>query len=476
MQPLLDTWVWFVAFINHNFTSLMTLVTDFPIRSVIISIIILTILRWVNRRLRERRLRKGKRVGIYLDPLVTNFLLRPIVSLIAGLAISFGIYQFDMVTGSAIFPLWAAWLLGLLLALLFARNEETPKDKDEKHLVVPKAYVAILTFFGLRLNIYLTEGDHYWLAQRFGFDRSTDPLPNSDPETYPKEAEGFVFIGDRPLEIFFRKESKDKSLILQNIASDFSEVFTKLTIVVRTGWPLRWANSDDPILTAAERTRSALRTVVSFFSGVDNAALKAVYSKLLRGHVLFAAFINKPVGIHPRGAVIQNQSGQPIFEIANPDVRGDLKNKKKALSRELQKEYLVDSEMFDAIPRDREGMPIIQRRRVDEHILTVMTEIGAVFVSASVSDITLSEEVTRQANIAAGESFQRTGQVLSAHTIAQTRQIIAENAGQPGSELATMAALAKDGHAKIIYVPGDDALTRAIVAGASQIKDDRNDS
>jgi hypothetical protein len=193
---------------------------------------------------------------------------------------------------------------------------------------------------------------------------------------------------------------------------------------------------------------------------------------LMGGHKLITAFTKEPKGIHPRGSVIQNPSGALIFETIPPDTSQEKVEEAKALLRQ-RIEAEGDQEMVDALPKDKDGNILIQEREVEEHMVDVMDAVGAHFAHASVSNFSLSEEVARQANIAAGESFQRTAQVLSAKTIGETSGIIAKAKKEHGgdSDLAVMAALAKDGHAEIKYilVPGADRLTRAAVAGASQL-------
>jgi hypothetical protein len=447
-------WAWIVAALVATILVLAVILyrTRYPHRNS----------RKENRR--RDRLHHGKRVGIYLSPVETNLILRPILSLFAGQVVGWLLYLLAVGLGSAIFPWWAAGSLGVLLAIFFGLN-------DEKELEVPKAHVAIVTFLGLRFRIYLEEGTHYWFAQRIGFSYSADPLPNT---VWEKEKLGFVFVGKRQLQIYERTEAdkKQKDLTLKNVTSNSSEVSVQLTVAVTTMDPLAWANSTDPVLDVAERARSALRTIVSFFTGIDNAVMKSAFSKLMGGHKLIAAFTKEPRGVHPRGSVVQNPSGTLIFETLLPDASTEAVEEAKALLRQRINDE-ADPAMVKSLSKDKDGNIRIEEREVEEHLVGVMDAVGAHFDHASASNFSLSEEVSRQANIAEGENFQRTGQVLSAKTIAETSEIIAKakKANGEDSEFAVMAALAKDGHAEIKYilVPGADRLTRAAVAGASQI-------
>jgi hypothetical protein len=405
---------------------------------------------------RESKTRGGEPVGIYLDPFETNFILRPIFSFVGALGTTAFLYGLQWLIGSHALPLWARIPTVVLLSCIFAFN-------DSKPITVPKQYVAILTFFGMRFNIYFEEGDHYWYGMKLGFGRSTDPLPHSDPKgKYPKEAEGFVYIGSRPIGIWPNMDQKDK-FTLSNVAHDSSTIYNALTVTFKTVWPLRYANSDDPILDIAERARSALRTVVSFFVGADNAMLKSVTSKLLEGQHIVTAFTFRAIDGHPAGSVIQDRSGDRIFEIVPPE--GDLEEAKRRVRERIDRD--ANPLMREVVLRD--NVPVVQHKEVADHLIPVTTGTGTYFERASVSDVTLSEEVAKQANIAAGEYYQRVAQIENAKVIKAAQDIMKDGVDTEDGKFATLAALARDGHAKIVYVPDSDRLTRAAVAGAQQI-------
>jgi len=81
--------------------------------------------------------------------------------------------------------------------------------------------------------------------------------------------------------------------------------------------------------------------------------------------------------------------------------------------------------------------------------------------------------VAEAANEAASEALQRSAQLASATTVKDSRKILAptaEEVAAPGYEMATIIAAAQDNKGvKIVYSPGADSLTRAAIAGASQI-------
>lgn len=416
----------------------------------------------------ESKAKKGDPVGKYLDPFETNVILRSIISVIAAVIVTALLYALEWVLGSDILPLWAAIPIALLLALFFALNDSEP-------LIVPKQYVAIFTFLGMRFNVYFEEGTHYWYGGKVGISWSTDPLPNSDEKKYKSEKSGFVYIGNRPIGVWPSLEQK-RQYRLSNVAHDSSTIHNTLTVTFRVVWPLRYANSDDPILDIAERSRSALRTLVSFFVGDDNAMLKSISSKLLEGKYIVTAFLFHPVEGRPAGSVIQDRSGDRILEIVDipEDEEGEDIGEKLQRRLEEAKQRVMVRINSDANPKMREAVlhentPVVSYKEVVDHLIPIMTANGAHFEHASVSDVSLSEEVEKQANIAAGENYQRTAQIQNARTIKEAQEILAKGLKTKEGQFATLAALARDGHADIVYVPDSDRLTRAAVAGAKQI-------
>jgi hypothetical protein len=423
---------------------------------------------WYRKRLYKKRkdeVEADKLVGIYLDPITVRVVLRPLFSITAGMAIAYVLYGLDRWIGSDLFSQWwFAPLLGALLSVLIWLP-------DSKAGTVPKNYAAIVTVLGLRFHVYLKEGFYNWYGERIGIGISTDPIPASQHATteegeyeYPDEAKGFVYLGNRTINIWH--SSKDKTTKLANVAADSSSVFNTLTFTFRVRAPLWWANADDPILDIAERARSAFRTLVSFFAGADVPALKSITSSIMEGKWFYAAFTTKLVDQHPRGSVVQDDSGRRIFKIAKAKPS---KEEEDEIIADIQKEIREtgDEDMRNYAPR--EGEIRVQHREVLDHMIPVMTQNGAFFVDSSVSSVELSEEVAKQANAAAGENFQRIAQIQSARANKEAREILAKGLEDPENQMAAMLAGARDGYVDVTYVPAADRLTRAIVAGARKI-------
>lgn len=415
---------------------------------------------------RRKKVECAQPVGWYLTPFHTSIILRPILSITAGGILAMSLYVFGQVIGSTLLPSWAALVLWLLSALLFGLNDKDPIN-------VPTVYVAILTFLGMRLNIYLSEGYHPWYAGRFGFGRSTDPLPNRDG--YEKEEEeGFVFIGDRPVTIWPSREDKGKVMHMI-VTGDGSSVMASLTDTFKVFWPLQWANSHDPILDIAERSRSGLRTIASFIPGFDNVKMKTIFTGLMGGETLVVGMTTKQVDIFGRGSVVQDGSGRQIFEMVpyKPNESSEDRKARVAKARKRVADRVLaegDPTMLEvALGKDKK--PLIQDFHLDQHLVPVLTDCGAHLERATVSTLNFSNEVQEQANRAAGESFQRRGQRMNAETMRESSKTMRDELKKEGGEAALAAALAADGKASYIHVSGGDRLSRAAVAGAKSIGD-----
>ncbi len=115
---------------------------------------------------------------------------------------------------------------------------------------------------------------------------------------------------------------------------------------------------------------------------------------------------------------------------------------------------------------DKGGNPIVEDRSIEHHLEEVVNAVGAKLIRVSVSDFTLSDEVSKRANAAAGETFQLDAQIKSAKALRESRKILKPRKGQaeePGYELATILAAGQDNpNVKVIHVSGGaDRLARA---------------
>lgn len=416
---------------------------------------------------RRKKVERAERVGWYINPFTSNVVLRPLLSIATASIVTSALLVIDNVIGSNLFPWWGALILLALFTLLFALNDP--------QVEVKAAHVAIVTFFGQRVNIYLEEGNHSWYGGKLGFGWSSDPLPNR--QGYKNEAEkGFVFIGDRPISIWPNRKEKG-NVVLDNVSGDGSALFTTLTTTSKVYWPLQWANSDDPILDIAERSRSGLRTIASFLPGFDNVKMQSIFSGLMGGHTLVTAFTTERIDIFDRGSVIQDASGVHIFEMVGYKANetkdayeARVAEAKLRVAERIERE--ADSKMYAKV-LGKDGKPIIQTRHLNDHLVPVLTDCGSHLERATVSSVKQSDEVQKQADKAAGESFQRRGQRMNAAAMKEAGKIMRAELAKPGGETALAAALAADGKGTFshVHVSGGDALSRAAVAGAKSLGD-----
>lgn len=438
----------------------------------------------------RRMVEKEEMVGTYFSAFETNFIFRPLLSTVAAFMVVAILFVTDTILGSNMLPWWAALILLTLLATLFALNDDKIVIEGNKKLPlsIPENHVGILTFFGTRLNAYLEEGDHYWYGGKLGFGVSTAPLTNR--KDYKVESEkGFVFIGDRAISIW-PNLGESGQVRLKTVSGSGSTNTSTLTITFKVYWPLAWANSDDPILDIAERSRSGLRSISSFLPGFDNVKMQSIFSGLMGGGTLVTALTKKSIDIFPRGSVIQDASGRHIFEIVkyNPD-RSEadhtrlVDNAKARVSAKIiadgdeeMKTMVVDPEdnprtQVFSLNKVDDIHEVVEEEGTDKHLVPVMTDCGCHLERATIAEILTSEQEQEQANIAASESFQRRAQRMNAEAMHENTETMRKNLKEEGGEAALAAALAADGKASFVHVSGGDRLSRATVAAAKTLGD-----
>lgn len=405
--------------------------------------------------------------GLYFGPLTMNLVARPVLSAIGGAFFTGAIWVLVeiMVTATSVespldLPLYQ--MLWLAFTILFALGEESVEE-------VPIAHAAMLTFLGFRIRMYRTEGRYSWTGKRLGLDRSRKV---AEPGT---DKDGLIYLGEIQIPIWNSAAEKDK-IRLSNTARDSSTVYANLLIVLSLSDPYLWIDSKDPLTDIAERARSAFRTGIAYFIGVDNAIVKSVLGKLMSGFTMVTAFLRRNVGGQPQGSVLRDMGGAHIHKLVPP---GDIDevHERDEFRREIESvAHTIDPDLLAAV-KGTDGRIVIETRAVAETLNEVMQRVGAILMRASVGDIALSEEVIGAANKAASEAAQRAAQLASAETMVAARKILAptaEEADRPQSELAALIAAAQDNpNIKIVMIPGADPLTRAAVAAATQIRSEK---
>jgi len=376
------------------------------------------------------------------------------------------LYGIDAWSGSNVLSLGTSSALALAFAFWFGEKDKVPEG--EEPLSVPESYALMVTFFGARYKIYLTEGDYPWIGRRLLLGRSKRVV---EPAT---DLNGFIFLGELQIVIWDQGSDKKKNPTLSVVARDSSTIFANLLISIKLFDPMEWLNSTDPLLGIAERARSTFRTAAEFFVGKDNPSLKNVLRDLMVGKTFVGSFLQKQIGLAPQGSVVQDVAGVALFEIVKPSSDSSVASANiAAAEKSLTERYKNISPASETAIKGRDGKTHFEDRSIDESLLEVIESAGATLLRVSIGDVTLSEKFAEEANKAASEVLQRAGQLASAATVKESRKILAptaEEVAAPGYEMATIIAAAQDNKGvKIVYSPGADSLTRAAIAGASQI-------
>lgn len=410
--------------------------------------------------------------SIRIGPIAMQ-LVRVIASLIAGILAAFFFYALDALFDANFLSVWMTLLLGILLAIWFALDDDEP-------VRVPVAYGALLTFLGMRTPFWISEGYYPWIGRRLFFDYFK--YSGNEMANLPNYVPGFVFTGELVLPIWNSAVDEDNTT-LSNVARDGSTITTNLTVVLQIVNLAEWIDSSQPIFDIAERARAAFRTAVAFFTGVDCYSAKTLLGKLMTGHSVITAFVRDEKGSRPKLSMIQDASGAPLYSLVERDACNGMSEQERSMFlQEVRKQFWqevmdrVEESMRRSagfVDEEAEDLKCIQMRSVDHHLLNVIHDVGARFIRASVGDVTLSEEVAKQANRAAGEVFQRDAQMISARTTkAATKELLPdeEMLSNPGYKDAVLISAAQDNPGiKIVHVPDGDSLIRAAVAGGSQI-------
>lgn len=405
------------------------------------------------------KVEQGQFVGLRFSAFQWNVLVRPVLSLAISAVVVLLLCILDRALGTNLIDFMIAGLLVLFFAFVVGTSEgETPE-------VVPAAHAAMVTWFGMRLHIYRTEGNYYWTGKKLLLGRYTLE-PNATAEIpVGVDKAGFINLGEIQISIWNQSDTKDK-ILMELVASDSTTIQATLVIVIRLLDPMAWTTSENPLLDIAERARSTFRTAASFFTGVDNAAIKSVLGTLMSGKTIIASFIPKVVGSDAPGSIVKDKSGTHMYEVLKHSSQHELDDAVAAFKVRLGKES--NEVMLKAIT-NADGSYAVKVRTIEEAIEEVVETVGASLIRASVGTVILPEKVRASAEQAASEAKQREGQVASARAFAEAKNIMDE-AKKPGDEVAAAIAAAQDNpNIKVVFVPGADPLTRAAVAAATQI-------
>ncbi len=404
------------------------------------------------------------RVGWYLNTISAQ-VARVLVSIAGGfvltyfLAFIFGIFNIQYLNG-----LW--WIIGSAMAITVAWNE--PK------ITVPANHVGIITFLGTRYHVFIQEGDYWWLGQRFFFGISIQPLPKAENvQAGPGEAQGFVFIGKRILQIWNSADSKVKDTVILLQTQGGSTVTSSLDVNTTTIDPIKRARVTDANLRIANTTRTGLRKAAGLIRDTDFNVAKEIVTDLIVGDRVLVVFTLKKKDSYLEGTMVKDNSGSPIYH------RLVLEGKPETFPDQIAPQVVEFARLVEQTGNPeqvsvskRDGNLAVAILDVREKLSPILEEVGEALDNLILSDAQLSGTVREAGEKASSEGYQRTAQVISAQTQQEVAAILSfDSKGEPISDFARALAATADGNkgVSIVMVPGSDPLTRAAIAGGQQI-------
>lgn len=413
---------------------------------------------------RKKRIAAGKRVGIYIDAISWNIFVRPLFSVFTSLIVVGSLAALDYFLGTSLFDLMIFGLFTVLIAAGIYSSDGEVKN-------VPAAHVAMVTFLGIRFRFYREEGNYGWTGGKFFLGRYTleEGLPEEKiPDGMNKS--GLIFVGDMPIRIWNQSDKTNEVLIVM-VARDLATVSSTLLLTIKILDPMLWTSSKDPLSDIGERARSAFRGVVSFFNTNDLTAMKDVLGKLMTGASLITSYLKVDSEKKSAGSVITNEADVRMFEIVPPNATED--EIAKASAKFKGNLTTNGNENFLKFIEGKDGSYTVETRSVELSIDEAIEGVGGSLVRASVGTMILPQKMSVEAENAASEVLQRAAQVASALAYAASKKIM-DAAKTPGDETSVAIVAAKDNpNIRVIFVPGADPFTRAVVAAATTIGDSK---
>jgi len=286
-----------------------------------------------------------------------------------------------------------------------------------------------------------------------------------------------VFLGDVPFPVWDHADAdKATRTIINAPAKNRAEIKGTLTLILDPINPLLALNSADPALDLGDRARQEFREVATRFVDTDLAALQEKVGDLMKGVAAVTAFLTRAITGHKEGAMVRDDSNEPIIELVAKD--SDLDTTKGMVKSKLSKRGM--KKMLRAAVQDDSDEIAVDVIQVSQPVTEVIDKIGYRLKRATFGDIILSAPVQNAANQASSEVDQHTTAVKTARAekAARLERLPSdEELANPGYELAAMAAAAgeaRGGNVKLILSPGDTGLGK-FAAALSVLKGDKND-
>lgn len=425
-----------------------------------------------------------KRVGIILAPLEWQVfrIASSVTAALLGVLVLWNVVTLCLLlftNWTQGLPWWLWFGVTSALTAQFARP-----DVSTGFRVPEKNFLAMLTWLGIPLRIYLETGKYgSWTGQRLGLGRLEAVRAEfTTPTEDPKEnafGDGFLKGGDVAFPVWNQANSKaENRKVIKAPAKNRAEISATLTLFLTVVDPFKLLDSDDPALDIGERARQEFREMVNQFVDTDVQSLQQVTADVLMGTELITVFLPKPIAGQKAGAMIRDSGGKAMFALLN----GATEEENTKITSDFIADVLArgEEEVLKTLTigeeANRELKKKLDRVKVEKPLNEVLQQLGLVLKRATFGDIILSQPVTDAANKASSENDERIAELADAETKKVVRQTLlpsAEELGNPAWEAAMMIAEAKnqgkDSPIKIIHVTGGDPLTKAGVAAASQI-------
>lgn len=336
---------------------------------------------------------------------------------------------------------------------------------------------TLATWLGIPLSLVLNSGEYKWTGKRLGFGRA-EVVFGPDKGDFTDE-NGFAKAGPITFSVWNTGHSTEshRSTIIAP-AHNRANISATLTIILQIVNLRRLLDQTDPAQDIGDRARQEFREFVNSFVDTDIPSLANVAIHVLNGTKLVSCFLPEAVGVYKAGSMIRDHGGRAMFKLIP-------QNKSPEVEAEYVEEFANDvlanahPTLLEHVLKDGEASGtrevLIKKIQVKQPIIEVINEVGMRLKRTTMADVVFSDPVTAAANQASAEADERVSQIASAKTNKAARQEMLpskEELENPAWETAMLIQAAQDDKnesIRIVVVPNGDKLTKAAVAGASQI-------
>lgn len=426
-----------------------------------------------------------KLIGTYLEPFMLQVVIRPIISIWAALILVtialLGIHLLGFNTP----PPWPTALASAVVAVaVWWPNQKpfyghTPEQAPAgqptyRHMHIPDDYVAIVTWLGNRLPIYLTEGDQPWIPTFFGFGINRASLygAKTRENTPVGEHDGLVYVGIYILPIWNNADERGK-ITIRNVTrgGSYADSTFLVSFVIRQ--PLIYAKSFDRILQIADQARAGLRKAFSSFRDIDITSMKSIIATLTQGKPVRVAVTKQAIEHLPEGSVVTDEVGDLFADITTNEPYQN-------------NEQLLEHIRAHGHPRffangDREnGAPLFGVKEISlkEKLIPTIRSAGGRIVGTVIGNIILGKTVSDAAQEAEAVGQRRLSTLGLAQAQKEARALLEPAEGETIDDTSRVIALLQSGvpGVKLIHNTGSSSSSNQAAATLGSLLNDGKDS